>query len=196
MAKGTKITKDKILEAAFTIARNKGLEEVSNRTIAKELNSSIRPIYYQFSNSEELKKELNKKIEKYFYKYIMKNMVDTIPYYKQIGVNYIKFAREERYLFKILFMTSSTYLPEGFVSKDEKNFGKISKLIKLSTRLDDKDIKSFHIKMWMYTHGIAALLASDTIKLNDKQISELLSSEFQALMLLEELKIALPRINS
>ena len=50
--------------------------------------------------------------------------------------------------------------------------------------------------MWMYTHGIAALLASDTIKLNDKQISELLSSEFQALMLLEELKIALPRINS
>ena len=56
MAKGTKITKDKILEAAFTIARNKGLEEVSNRTIAKELNSSIRPIYYQFSNSEELKK--------------------------------------------------------------------------------------------------------------------------------------------
>lgn len=93
-------------------------------------------------------------------------------------------------------MTSSTYLPEGFVSKDEKNFGKISKLIKLSTKLDDKDIKSFHIKMWMYTHGIAALLASDTIKLNDKQISELLSSEFQALMLLEELKIALPRINS
>ncbi len=186
MAKETKITKDKILEAAFTIARNKGLEEVSNRTIAKELNSSIRPIYYQFSNSEELKKELNKKIEKYFYKYIMKNMVDTIPYYKQIGVNYIKFAREERHLFKILFMTSSTYLPEGFVSKDEENFGKISKLIKLSTRLDDKDIKSFHIKMWMYTHGIAALLASDTIKLNDKQISELLSSEFQALMLLEE----------
>ena len=68
MAKETKITKDKILEAAFTIARNKGLEEVSNRTIAKELNSSIRPIYYQFSNSEELKKELKKKIEKYFYK--------------------------------------------------------------------------------------------------------------------------------
>ena len=42
--------------------------------------------------------------------------------------------------------------------------------------------------MWLFTHGLATLLACDAIKLNDKQISELLSSEFKALMLLEEEK--------
>lgn len=186
MSKEVKITKDMILEAAFDIVREKGLEEVSNRTIAKRLECSIRPIYYQFNNSDELKKELYNKIEKYFYKYIMDNMIDNIPYYRQVGINYIKFAREEKNFFKILFMSKSDYLPEGFVSKSEDDFKEISKLIKMSTKLNDDDIKSFHIKMWMFTHGIATLLATDTVLLTEEQISNLLSSQFQALMLLEE----------
>ena len=186
MSKEVKITKDMILEAAFDIVREKGLEEVSNRSIAKRLECSIRPIYYQFNNSDELKKELYTKIEKYFYKYIMDNMIDNIPYYRQVGINYIKFAREEKNFFKILFMSKSDYLPEGFVSKSEDDFKEISKLIKMSTKLNDDDIKSFHIKMWMFTHGIATLLATDTVLFTEEQISNLLSSQFQALMLLEE----------
>ena len=186
MSKEVKITKDMILEAAFDIVREKGLEEVSNKSIAKRLECSIRPIYYQFNNSDELKKELYNKIEKYFYKYIMDNMIDNIPYYRQVGINYIKFAREEKNFFKILFMSKSDYLPEGFVSKSEDDFKEISKLIKMSTKLNDDDIKSFHIKMWMFTHGIATLLATDTVLLTEEQISNLLSSQFQALMLLEE----------
>ena len=186
MSKEVRITKDMILEAAFDIARKKGLEEVSNRSIAKRLECSIRPIYYQFNNSDELKKELYNRIEKYFYKHIMDNMIDNIPYYRQVGINYIKFAREEKNFFKILFMSKSDYLPEGFVSKSEDDFKEISKLIKMSTKLNDDDIKSFHIKMWMFTHGIATLLATDTILLTEEQISNLLSSQFQALMLLEE----------
>lgn len=186
MSKEVKITKDMILEAAFDIVREKGLEEASNRSIAKRLECSIRPIYYQFNNSDELKKELYNKIDKYFYKYIMDNMIDNIPYYRQVGINYIKFAREEKNFFKILFMSKSDYLPEGFVSKSEDDFKEISKLIKMSTKLNDDDIKSFHIKMWMFTHGIATLLATDTVLLTEEQISNLLSSQFQALMLLEE----------
>lgn len=40
--------------------------------------------------------------------------------------------------------------------------------------------------MWIFTHGLATLVANNTINLTDKQITELLSYEFQALMLLEE----------
>ena len=46
-------------------------------------------------------KELYEKIEQYFYKFILDNMVDGIPQYKQVGINYIKFAREENNLFKL-----------------------------------------------------------------------------------------------
>ena len=52
MPKQIKISKDDILRAALEIVRNDGIEKVSNREIAKKLNCSIRPIYYQFENSE------------------------------------------------------------------------------------------------------------------------------------------------
>ena len=94
MANTTKITKEMILDTAFSIARREGLNSISNRRIAKELNSSIRPIYYQFKNTEELKLELGKKIDTYFYDYLLNNKLGNMPLYKQIGINYIRFSRD------------------------------------------------------------------------------------------------------
>lgn len=181
-----RITKNMILDTAFDIARSGGLEDVSNREIASRLGCSIRPIYYQFKNTDELKGELYAKIEKYFYTYLMDNMRDDIPPYKQVGINYIRFAREESHFFRILFMSETNLLPMGFVTKDEDDFRKLAKFIKFSTKLSDDDIKTFHVRMWLFAHGIASLVASNTVVFSDTQIEKLLSYEFQALMLLEE----------
>ena len=181
-----RISKDMILDAAFEIVRKDGIEKLSNRELANKLKCSIRPIYYQFENVEEMQKELYKKIEHYFYKFLLDNMVEGIPKYKQIGINYIKFAKKEKKLFQILFMSNTGLTPSAFVSKDGEDYKEIEKLIKISTNLKEEDIKDFHTKMWIFCHGIATLVANDTIKLTDDQIQELLSYEFQALMLLEE----------
>ena len=182
----TRITKEMILNAAFDITRNEGIEKLSNREIAKKMNCSIRPIYYQFKNSEELYKELYNKINSYFYDFIMKNIVDDIPHYKQIGINYIKFAQEETNFFKVLFMSPARDVPNTFVATDKNGFAGVIDAIKLSTYLSDKDIKSFHTKMWIFVHGIATLTVSKSVKFTEEQIRDLLSQEFQALMLLEE----------
>ena len=182
----TKITKEMILNTAFEIAREKGFEKISNRELAKKMNCSIRPIYYQFKNVEELNKELYKKIERYFYEFLIDNMIKDVPLYKQIGINYIKFAIAENNLFKFLFMTEIKDEPSAFITTDEKDFEEVVKAIKISTKLSDKDIKSFHIKMWIFAHGIATLSATKSVKFTDEQIQDLLSQEFQALMLLEE----------
>lgn len=186
MPKNIKISKDMILEAAFEIARKDGIENLSNRELAKKLKCSIRPIYYQFENVEEMQKELYKKIEKYFYKFLMDHMVEGIPKYKQIGINYIKFAKKEKKLFQTLFMSEWGLTPNAFIAKDGEDYEEIEKLIKISTNLKDDDIKTFHTKMWIFCHGIATLVANNTISLDNKQIEQLLSYQFQALMLLEE----------
>ena len=181
-----RISKDMILKAAFDIVRKDGIEKLSNLELAKRLNCSIRPIYYQFKNVEEMQKELYKKIEHYFYKFLLDNMVDEIPKYKQVGINYIKFAQKEKKLFQILFMTDIGLTPDAFVSKAGDDYKEIKKIIKISANIKDEDIKDFHTRMWIFSHGIATLVASGSIKLTDKQIQDLLSYEFQALMLLEE----------
>ena len=78
-------------------------------------------------------------------------------------------------------MSDTGLTPDAFVSKDGDDYEEIAKLIKISTNLKDNDIKDFHTKMWIFCHGIATLVANDTIKLTDNQIQELLSSQFQAL---------------
>ena len=181
-----RISKDMILDAAFEIVRKDGIEKLSNRELANKLKCSIRPIYYQFKNVEEMQKELYTKIEQFFYKFLLDNMVEGIPKYKQIGINYIKFAKKEKKLFQTLFMSDMGLTPDAFVSKAGENYKEIEKLVKISTNLNEDDIKDFHTKMWIFCHGIATLVASGTVKLTDSQIQELLSYEFQALMLLEE----------
>lgn len=175
-----------ILDAAFEIVKKDGMEKLSNRELANKLNCSIRPIYYQFENVEEMQKELYLKIEQYFYKFILENMVEGIPKYKQVGINYIKFAKKEKKLFQTLFMTDVGLTPDAFVLKAGEDYKEIEKFIKISANIKEEDIKDFHTKMWIFCHGIATLVANDTIKLTDNQIQDLLSYEFQALMLLEE----------
>lgn len=182
----TRITKEMILNAAFEITQKDGVEKVSNREIAKKLNCSIRPIYYQFKNSEELNKELYKKIDQYFFDFLNNNIIKDVPPYKQIGINYIKFAQEETNFFKVLFMTETDKFPESFVTSNGTGFSGVVNALKISSHLKDTETKSFHIKMWIFTHGIATLVASKTVHFTEEQIRDLLSQEFQALMLLEE----------
>lgn len=186
MSTKIKISKDMILDAAFEIVREDGIDRLSNRELASKLKCSIRPIYYQFENVSELEKELYKKIEKFFYEFLMDNMVEGIPKYKQVGINYIKFAKKEKKLFQTLFMSELGLAPSVFVSKDGEDYNKLKKLVRKSTNLDDEDIKSFHTNMWIFCHGIATLVANNTISLTDNQIEQMLSYEFQALMLLKE----------
>ncbi len=181
-----KIQREDILNAAFEIVRKQGIEKLNVRDIAKRLKCSVQPIYYQFQNVKELQKELYVKLEKYFYDFLMEHTNKELPVYKQIGINYIKFARKESKLFQILFMMESSLTLKDFVIGDSEDFKKLEKYINISTKLSDEELKEFHIKMWIFTHGIATLVANNTCNLSDEQISNLLSYEFQALMLLEE----------
>ena len=185
MPKNIKITKKMILNAAFEITKKDGISKVSNREIAKKLNCSIRPIYYQFKNSDELFNSLYNMIHEYFYKFILANLNDKFPKYKQVGLNYIKFAREEKNFYQVLFLNKNCNL-DTFNGNNDSNFNKVKDFIKISTNLSNGDINDFHFKMWTFCHGLATLLANDKIYLTDEQIKILISMEFQALMLLKD----------
>lgn len=184
----TKITKEMILDTAFTIVKEHGLEGLTNKEISQRLKCSIQPIYYQFKNTDDLKNELIFKIEKYFYTFIMNHHNTDIPIYKQIGINYIKFAKQESKLFQILFMTESSLSLTEFITQDDDDFKELAKYIHLSTNLNDEDLKEFHVKMWIFTHGLATLVANNTCNFTDNQISQLLTYGFQAFMALEDNK--------
>ena len=136
MSKIVSITKEMIIDAAFNITKEKGFSKLSNREIAKYLNCSIRPIYYQFKDVEDLNKHLFKKVEEYFYNYLTSDIKYKDKVYLSTGINYIKFAREENNLFKLMFMSDLSVT--NFIKEENQSFTEYSKIVVNKTNLDIK----------------------------------------------------------
>ena len=96
-AKG-KVTREMIIDAAFEIIRNTGVETVNARTVSKELNCSTQPVMYHFKTIEELKRPVYEKSDEYHSAYVM-DIHSNNPM-KDIGLNYIQFAVKEKNLFR------------------------------------------------------------------------------------------------
>ena len=46
----------------------------------------------------------------------------------------------------------------------------------------NEEQKKFHVKVWIFTYGIACLLATRTVKFTDEEIEELLVSTVDAML--------------
>jgi len=54
MSPKTKFDKKAIVDAALEIAKEKGLKKITARSVAKQLKSSVAPIYVNFDSVDEL----------------------------------------------------------------------------------------------------------------------------------------------
>lgn len=166
--------KEEVLDVAYKIVKKDGFEGINARRIAKELNASVHPIFNHFKDMEELKKAVYEKIYEKYQEYMLKD-TNGKNSYKKMGLSYIKFAKDYPEFFKIVFMQKTNLNAESFVMADKMG-DEVIKKGQLLTGLSFEEQKQFHIKVWIFTHGIACLVATKTVEFSDKEISELLGN--------------------
>ncbi|MBG0788429.1 MAG: TetR/AcrR family transcriptional regulator [Anaerolineaceae bacterium] len=172
-----KITQDAVVEAAFDLVRQGGMPALNARAIARELKCSTQPIFRVFDSMEDLKAAVMLRISAAYNAYFDAQLHrEDVPPYKATGLAYIHFARDERELFKILFMRDRT--GEGQVEEDH-SFDVAVERIRAATGLDRERAARFHLDMWVFVHGIATMLATSYLDLGDELISELLSDAYR-----------------
>lgn len=176
----TKITKEDIIKTAYEIMRKEGLQSVNARAIAKQLNCSIQPIFHKFQTMETLKEEVMKRVYQEYTDYMEQGLQCEQPY-KGVGLAYIKFAKKEPKLFQLLFMTEYEKSIEQIV-KEDTGFQSIIHTIQNVSGLSAEDAENFHLQMWIYTHGMATMLATHTCKISDEQISYFLTQGYKGLL--------------
>ncbi len=181
MLKNAKVKKEDIINTAFEIVKQEGFDGLNVKKVTKILNCSVQPVYYHIGSIDNLKKEVQSKIYETYDNYLSKDLDKDKPY-RRLGVNYIKFAKEEPQLFRIMFMT---HTPSSLIH-DENSYMDILKYVEAATGLDDKKAINYHKHMWIYTHGIACMVAMGIATIKESEIEEMLTHEFQALMTLEE----------
>lgn len=173
--------KDDIVNVAYEIVKKEGFEGVNARKIANMLGSSVQPIFHNFSSMEELNKEVYLKIYNKYKEYMISGKNNKEKKYKHMGLAYIKFAKDYPEFFKVLFMQKTDLSAESIVVNDDMG-NDVIKMGQILTGLSYEEQTKFHVKVWIFTHGIACLVATKTVQFTDEEIEDLLESTVRQML--------------
>jgi len=173
-----KISKQMILESSIEIIRKDGIENLNVRNIANKLSCSTQPIMYHYKNMGILKEELYTMVNEYHSEFLMKE--SNINPLLNIGLQYIKFANEEKNLFKFLFQSNkfSNFNFEDLIDDNESNLQSIFDIVQKETKLSGNQIKEKFTILFIIAHGIASLLANNSMTYNEKECMKILEQVF------------------
>ncbi len=174
-----KIQKEEIVRAATELVREKGEDALNARNLAKALGCSTQPLFSNFENMEELRGEVIKRVA-VIYDGFTKDEIEkgNYPAYKASGMAYIRFAKEERELFGLLFMRDRTFENKA---ASEVDIEPVVSTIMENLGLSEESAKLFHLEMWACVHGIAAMTATDYLELDTELVSLMLTDIYQGL---------------
>lgn len=178
-----KFTKEEVIETALKIVQKEGFETLTARALGGELGSSPRPIFTVFNSMEEVQNEVVAAAKALYFKYQEKGLKEK-PAFKGSGMEYIKFAAEQPKLFQLLFMKQAESVPatgDVLMLLDE-HYGQILKSVQDEYGFGYQTAKELYLHLWVYSHGIAALIATNVCKFTENEISAMLSEVCVALI--------------
>lgn len=175
-----KISKEMIVDAGFDIARQYGIENVNARTVSEKLGCSTQPVMYHFKKIEDMKKAVYQKADQYHTAYIM-NIQGDNPML-EMGLSYIRFAQEEKNLFRLLFQSNefSGKSVSELINADDS----IPLLTVLSKAADISLTQAGAIfkLLFLFVHGFASMYANNFLEYDEEIIRADLQRVFAGVM--------------
>lgn len=174
-----KFTRDEITNAALNVTRKNGISGLTARVLAAELGCSVKPIFGLFKNMEEVGQEVFIASDLLYQNYLREDMAKgKYSPYKASGMAYIRFAKEERELFKLLFMRDRS---REKIEENKEEIRPLMQLIQQNLGISEDEAYLFHLEMWLYVHGIATMIATSYLDWDDEFISRVLTDAYMGL---------------
>ena len=174
-----RIAKQDIINTSLSIIRESGVNALNARSLATYMGCSTQPIFSNYSSMDELKQDVIQTAYTIYQNYVNKEIqTEHYPQYKATGMAYIRFAEEERELFKLLFMRDRS---EEITTQWDPITEQVFTVIQKSIGLSYEEAQKFHLKMWIYVHGIATMLATSYLSLDFDTISSLITNMYEGL---------------
>ena len=172
-----RITKEDIVDTAVGLVRENGEQAINARAIAAALNCSTQPVFSNFATMEELQQAV---IVAAYERYLgfLKREAESgkYPQYKSAGMAYIRFAKEEKELFKLLFMRDR----KGNTASGP-DFEASVQAVMSANGITREKAELMHLEMWTFVHGIATMLATSFLALEWELIGEMMTDVYQGI---------------
>lgn len=174
-----KMTKEDIVATALDLIRSSGEQAINARSLAEALHCSTQPIFSNFHSMEELRQTVKQSADAVYRTYLEYDMKSgKYPPYKASGMAYIRFAREEKELFKLIFMCDRS---GETVAEDRSSIRTLLEIIQKNLGVSEDEAYLFHMEMWIYVHGIATMIATSYLNWDENTVSKLLTDAYEGM---------------
>lgn len=175
-----RVTKEDIITASVEMVREKGVDVLNARAIAAHMGCSTQPIFSNYVSMDELKQDVMKHAYNLYMNFLKRETESNqYPPYKATGMGYIRFAKEEKELFKMLFMRDRSN--ETIADEWDESAQMSISMMQKALGLPSEKVKQFHLEMWIYVHGIASLLATSYLPLEWDDISNMVTDAYEGM---------------
>ena len=172
MAPKNKFTREEMVEAALRVARAKGIDGLTAKTLADELGTSTQPVFTAFGSMDAVRREVYAAAVRVYDGYTNTGLKEKIPFFG-VGMQYVRFAREEPELYRLLFLTRT------------QEYSAIKSMEHLRELVRPTLVKIYHITaaeadiyfrdLWFVVHSLSTLIVTGDCSYSDGEIGQILT---------------------
>ena len=179
MARKETVTREMLIDTAFLLLREEGMEQITARKLATKVGCSTQPIFRLYKNMEELQLELCEKMISYFEDYYDHFERKENTPFVDLGLAYIRFAEAEKNIFQALFLSQN----RGGKSLYELLNGTKGSVLREINKAKDSgktNASELFMMMWIFIHGAACMVITGDYDLTEAETLKLLKDSYFA----------------
>lgn len=174
MAPKNKFTRKEMVAAAVRVVQKRGAAALTAKSLAEELGTSTQPVFTCFGTMEALKAEVYVAAERLFDEYLTNGLKEKISFLG-FGSQYIRFARKEPELYRLLFL----------MRPDDVGSGAFAAMRHMQELVRPSLVEIYHISaqeadryfrdLWLVVHSLATLIVTGDCPYSDREIGQILT---------------------
>lgn len=163
------LSKDRIVKVAVKMVNESGWDSINARSLATRLKVSTKPLYRIYENMDEIKEDIYKEISRQYDEFLT-SRIDSKKALLTLCIAYVEFALEYKNLFVSLFLSNNLKWKSIENVLDEKwNQGTIINLVN-KHGYSFEEAKNLFMNMWLYANGLATLIATNDITMDEQEV--------------------------
>ena len=174
MAPKNKFSKEEMVEAAMRVVRAKGIAGLTAKTMADELGTSTQPVFTAFGSMDTVRQEVYAAAVRVYDGYADAGLKENIPFFG-VGMQYIRFAREEPELYRFLFLTQ-TQDQEYSAMKSMRHLQELVRPTLVSIyHITAEEADLYFRDLLFVVHSLSTLIVTGDCPYSDREIGQILT---------------------
>ena len=174
MAPKNKFTREEMVAAAVRVVQKMGATALTAKSLAEELGTSTQPVFTCFGTMDAAKSEVYAAAERMFDEYLTVGLKEKIPFFG-FGTQYIRFARKEPELYRLLFLMQPDDMRSGAFAAMRHMQELVRPSLMDTYHINEQDSDRYFRDLWLVVHSLATLIVTGDCRYSDREIGQILT---------------------